>query len=384
MYDFTVRNLHYVVRNLDADHDGWPEGLGNVERTGMGPEKLDNTVYFIRGLYDLADMARAKHDGATVRLGHEPGPVAAAALRPHLVVPGGVAVRRLARATRATRSPSRSTGSARRRWRPSCTSTARRCPAWRRSSHGTTALAGRENDCFSGTPPFNPGLFHTGCGGGANGQGEKVIFGLTTSIQSVGEGNYGRLGAGRAAALHPRARRADVLRARDRRDAGRAARRDAGDLPVTGSGREHRPLLDLPIDVHAGLGQLRNRLGGRPPVAGRPAGPRPRATRVRAAGPAGPDLRARAGTSGSAAGPSNVRASHAGNRYRTDIDVSAAVGAKTVRIGHTLPRGAHIAAVVLDGRLVKHYLVRDTNRGTELTTGANHRGHHTLIITTAS
>ena len=61
--------------------------------------------------------------------------------------------------------------------------------------HGTAALAGRENDCFSGTPPFNPGLFHTGCGGGPNGLGEKVIFGLTTSIQSVGEGNYGRLGA---------------------------------------------------------------------------------------------------------------------------------------------------------------------------------------------
>ncbi len=29
------------------------------------PEKLDNTVYFIRGLYDLADLARSKHDGRT-------------------------------------------------------------------------------------------------------------------------------------------------------------------------------------------------------------------------------------------------------------------------------------------------------------------------------
>src|SRR5205823_2534557 len=51
--------------NLDADRDGWPEGSGNVERSGMGPEKLDNAVYLIRGLYDLADMARSKHDGAT-------------------------------------------------------------------------------------------------------------------------------------------------------------------------------------------------------------------------------------------------------------------------------------------------------------------------------
>src|SRR4029079_9562472 len=41
-----------------------------------------------------------------------------------------------------------------------------------------------------------PGLFRTGCGGGPTGQGELVIFGLTTSIQSIGEGNYGRLGPG--------------------------------------------------------------------------------------------------------------------------------------------------------------------------------------------
>ena len=58
LYPFAVRNMHYVIEQLDSDDDGWPEGLGNVERTGMGEEKLDNTVYTIRGLYDLADMAR--------------------------------------------------------------------------------------------------------------------------------------------------------------------------------------------------------------------------------------------------------------------------------------------------------------------------------------
>ena len=65
MYDFSKRNLRAVVDRLDEDGDGWPEGSGNVERTGMGVEKLDNSVYLIRGLYDLADMARSKHDGAT-------------------------------------------------------------------------------------------------------------------------------------------------------------------------------------------------------------------------------------------------------------------------------------------------------------------------------
>ncbi len=53
------------VASLDADGDGWPEGLGNVERPGMGEEKLDNAVYTIRGYADLADMARARGDDDT-------------------------------------------------------------------------------------------------------------------------------------------------------------------------------------------------------------------------------------------------------------------------------------------------------------------------------
>ena len=46
------------VAGLDEDGDGWP-GVGNVERPGMGEEKLDNAVYTIRGYADLADMAQA-------------------------------------------------------------------------------------------------------------------------------------------------------------------------------------------------------------------------------------------------------------------------------------------------------------------------------------
>src|SRR3569833_513621 len=75
VYGFSVRNMHYVVDKLDADGDGWPEGLGNVERPGMGVEKLDNTVYTVRGLYDLAALARAKGDTATASwaAGHADG-----------------------------------------------------------------------------------------------------------------------------------------------------------------------------------------------------------------------------------------------------------------------------------------------------------------------
>ena len=106
-------------RNLDADHDGWPEGLGNVERGGMGPEKLDNTVYFIRGLYDLADMARSKHDGATFAWANNLARQSCAALRRHVVDAAARRSTPTRSTTPATCSRSRSTGSARRRWRPS-------------------------------------------------------------------------------------------------------------------------------------------------------------------------------------------------------------------------------------------------------------------------
>ena len=61
--------------------------------------------------------------------------------------------------------------------------------------HGTAALTARETACFSGDRPGSRGLFHTGCGGGEGNQGDFEIFSLTTAIQAVGEGNYGRLGA---------------------------------------------------------------------------------------------------------------------------------------------------------------------------------------------
>ena len=118
MLDFTWRGLEYVRTKLDDDGDGWPQGNGNVEREGMGTEKLDNAVYYIRGLYDYADMARSA--------GRPRGPTPPRR--------GRTSWRRASRrrggsrrtrptATRSTtrrvRRSTRSTGSARRRWRPS-------------------------------------------------------------------------------------------------------------------------------------------------------------------------------------------------------------------------------------------------------------------------
>ena len=196
MYDFAKRNLQVVDQRLDVDHDGWPEGSGNVERPGMGPEKLDNGVYYIRGLYDLADMARSKQRPRDREVGHEARPQAPAPVRGHVVghePPSSTPTR--------SNDPG-NVQNYQKHWIGQVPMEAelnrgdQATPGVASDAHGTTALAGRENSCFSGDRPCNLGLFHTGCGGGADGKGDFEIFSLTTSIQAVGEGNYGRLGAG--------------------------------------------------------------------------------------------------------------------------------------------------------------------------------------------
>ena len=147
----------------------------------------------------------------------------------HVVDAGGETVRRLARRT-ATSSISRSTGSASTPMEAELTVGRRApCPAWPRSTTAPGARPCARTDCFSGTPPYNRGLFHTGCGGGPEGKGERDD--LLAQHRDPG-GRRGQLRPPRrrpAAALHRRQRRADVRRAGGRRHARRAARRDAGD-----------------------------------------------------------------------------------------------------------------------------------------------------------
>ena len=289
MLDFTRRNLEYIAANLDEDGDGWPEGSGNVEREGMGEEKLDNTVYYIRGLYDYADMARSA--GQTARADAAEARADALAARfedawwieaeqqyaDSLEDPGNVKINQ-------------------KHWigvdpmEVELFRDGEFVPGLAAYDNGSRALGTRENNCYSGERPGNRGLFHTGCGGGPAGAGE---FADLLAQHRRPRGRRGQLRPSwhhAAAPLHGRQRGDPVLPAGDRQHARRAAGRDAGDHAVVRSERdgrhaaEHRPLLDLPLDVHAVVGQLRHRLAGGPPAARRAAAPRPRLARGRAAG----------------------------------------------------------------------------------------------------
>ena len=165
LYPFTVRNMHYALDQLDKDGDGWPEGLGNVERPGMGDEKLDNAVYTVRGLYDLADLAQSKGDAATETWARGQADdlrsrfdstwfyTPAMQYADSLNDPGNVQ-------------------NFQKHWigqtpmEAELTVDAKAWPGLAPNDHGTAALAGREDPCYSGERPYNRGLFHTACGGG--------------------------------------------------------------------------------------------------------------------------------------------------------------------------------------------------------------------------
>jgi hypothetical protein len=203
-YGAAVRAMRHVL-SLDADHDGWPEGLGNVERPGMGEEKLDSTVYTIRGLHDLADLASARGDVRTRdwARGHE------ADLRRRfesawwfggdtfsyadsLKDPGDQKVfqRHWIGLTPVEAELAGGAGES----RPVA-----------RQDHAVVTVQQHQRPCYTG----DLGLFHTGTGptSAPNGNpgatcdstvstvpSERSIFSLNTSIMAVAEGNVGRIG----------------------------------------------------------------------------------------------------------------------------------------------------------------------------------------------
>jgi len=377
MYNFTVRNLRYVVKQLDADGDGWPEGLGNVERTGMGPEKLDNTVYFIRGLYDLADMAKAKHDAKTYRWATR----LATSLRDRFDSTWWY---------QAAEQYADSLGddnaqSFQKHWigqtpmEVELNVNGQTVPGLAPYDHGNTALAGRENDCYSGTPPLNPGLFHTGCGGGANGLGEKVIFGLTTSIQSVGEGNYGRLGAGQQG----RYTHALAETMFSEPATGGTPDEQPGAMPEIFPSPDQGANIDRCWTCRSMFMQAWGNYGTAWPVVHQWLGVRPDLGEGRldvvAQVPDGQN-RVQGKNIRLGGGSVDVLATHSGSAYGTVIDVSGGVGARQIGIGQTLPRGVNPTKVMLDGHAVSDYQVVETNRGTEVTVMTT-AGHHRLSVT---
>jgi hypothetical protein len=387
LYDFARRNLRYVVERLDADRDGWPEGSGNVERSGMGVEKLDNSVYLIRGLFDLADMARDRRDGATFAWAKNlarrlldrfeatwwmptEGQYADSIDDP--LVPGSDNNRQQDKHwIGVTPMEAELTLGSKETF-----------PGLALRAHGTKALALRETDCYSGARPYNLGLFHTGCGGGADLMGERTIFGLNTAIQAVGEGNYGRLGPGQ----QQRYTDAEAEPMFGQPYTGGTPDEQPGSLPeILPSPDFDRPgPRDANIErcwtCRAMFVQAWGHYGTAWPVVHQQLGVRPdlgrRRLEVTPQVPAGQN-RIAGGNIRLADGAVDVEASRSGPRYRTSVETN--VGLQRLVLGHTVPAGTAVDRVTLDGERARHR-IRPTNRGLEVLVAAKPSGSHTLVV----
>ena len=352
MLDFTRRNLEYVRDAARRRRRRLAGGQRQRRAAGHGRGEARQRRLLHPRAVRLRRHGAVGGSGGGRRRGRGRAPTRSPArFEDDVVDRGGAAVRGLAPRPAATcsqpealdrRRPDGGRAVRRRRVRP-------RPGGVRRTARA--ALATRENNCYSGERPGNRGLFHTGCGGGPDGHGRvRDLLARTPAIQAVGEGNYGRLGADAAAALHRRQRRDAVLPAGDRRARPTSSRaRCRRSCPSFDARRrrrhaaEHRPLLDLPLDVHAGLGPLRHGLAGGAPAARRAAAPRPR-LRSRSCRRCPTGSRAcRAPTSASAAARPTCSPPTTATRYTTTTDTSDAPVAD-------VPHRAH-AAARLDGRV---------------------------------
>ena len=391
MYSFSKSNMEYIFRELDEDNDGWPEGLGNVERNGMGEEKLDNTVYTIRGLYDLADMARSKGDVQTAAwaqkkargmerrfeaawwFGQEGVTQYADSLDPSPV--GGENTKIFQRhwigVTPMEAELVNVTGNH-----------SEPVPGLASQEHGQAALGEREEPCYTDT--F--GMYHTGTGPTVEGvtetgpfcdthesevPAERVIFTLNTAIMAVGEGNYGRLGPDQ----QQHYMYGNVNLQLDPPD------EQPGAMPEIAPSPDYGRSINRPFNERAMVLQAWGAYGTIWPVVHQWLGVRPDLGRgalevVPQVPPDSPEISGENIRLGG--GSVAVSADATGSTYTTTVDPDVAL--RELLVGHTVPGDTEIASVTLDGEPIDDYKVRSTNRGKEVLVKAAPDGEHTLMV----
>ena len=383
MYDFAKRNLHAVDDRLDVDKDGWPEGSGNVERPGMGPEKLDNGVYYIRSLLDLADMARSKHDDATVTWATG----VAAKLQKQFETTWWSAKDN--QYADSLLDPG-NTQSFLKHWigqvpmEAELTSDGEVTPGVAAHDHGDDRARGARGPLLQRRPPRQPRPLPHRLRRWRQGQGRLRDLLADDSIQAVGEGNYGRLGAGQ----QKRYTDANAETMFSEPATGNTPDEQPGAMPeIFPSAPNGDPSKGIPPNIdrcwtcRSMFMQAWGNYGTAWPVVHQQLGVRPDIGNGRLEVvpqvPGGQSRVAgssiRLGRSGSLA----VEASHDGAIYRTRVQVGRPVS--KLAIGHTLPAGATVAKAKLDGRRVTP-TTRSTNRGLEVTV-ATGPGTHTLVVT---
>jgi hypothetical protein len=372
LYPASVKAMKYVA-TLDEDGDGWPEGLGNVERPGMGEEKLDNAVYTIRGYADLADLARAVGDTETRRWATKNANAlldkfeddwwyasdGARSYADSLDDPGNEQVfqRHWIGLTPTDAVLPKLPG--------------RRSAPLASDEHANTTLDQHEKACFTG----DLGLFHTGTGPTSAAAGnpgpscdsvvsavpsERSIFTLNSAIAAVSEGNYGRLGANQ---------QGHYIRGNARSQLDPDLWEMPGAMPEIVPSPDFGANIDRLFTERSMVMQAWGAYGVLWPIIHQWLGVSPDLGRDRVA--VVPQLpggqpRASADSVKLGAFTIDVAATHQGATYTTTVTRH---GRTNLRIGAVLPDGATVASATLNGSPAKPKLVQ-TTRGLEATVGA--------------
>jgi hypothetical protein len=368
LYPASVKAMKFVA-TLDEDDDGWPEGLGNVERPGMGEEKLDNAVYTIRGYADLADMAKAVGDAETRRWAIRKAEALlekfeedwwyggdANSYADSLDDPGNEKVfqRHWIGLTPTDAVLPKLPG--------------RRSAPLASDEHADITLTQHERPCFTNTL----GLYHTGTGPTSAPAGnpgpscdsvvsavpsERSIFTLNSAIAAVSEGNYGRLGADQ---------QRHYIRGNARSQLDPNLWEMPGAMPEIVPGGDFGANIDRLFTERSMVLQAWGAYGVLWPVIHQWLGVSPDIGRGHVAVVSQlPASQPRASADNVKLGvlAIDVAAAHQGSTYTTTVTRHGAVD---LRIGTVLPDGATVASATLNGSPVKPKLVQ-TTRGLEAT-----------------
>ena len=354
MLAFTTQGLQYVTSELDADGDGWPEGYGMVERPGMGAEKLDVTAYTWQALHALARMAASAEDTATATWAKD----TAAAMETAFEATWWMASTErfadsLCNADDAVSLADREANG----WTNVCTGDEEQLQQrhWINVVPMEVGLATPETAAAAlarleeNSGPC--GLYHTGILGGPAEEGELKCWTLPNSAMAVAEASYGRLRDSQA--LFYIRSIADLLYLET-----------PGALPEIAASPSYDAFVDF--RERAMFMQAWSAYGVQWPIIRYffgvdPDVPAQRLTVVPDLPESWPAIAVENLRVGD--GVLEVAASHEqGGIYRTEVRLASVLD---LVIGHTLPAGAEVVSVTLDGEAVEPTVV-DTLRGREV------------------
>lgn len=402
MYDFTKRTMQYAFTRDGPDMDNWLDGPGNVERGGMGAEKLDVAVYTIRGLLDLAEMAHAEGDTTTETWAQNKATTMQAAFEQAWWLNNSGTpsyADSLADTTASTLDPGAALGLSentqlyQRYWigvtpmEAELWLSGHTVPGLAVANHANPALTLRESACFTN----GNGMFHTGTGPSdpapdpddgadptcdtstSNVPDEEDIYTLNTAVMAVGEGNYGRVGQQQQ---YTTANRQLQLPVPDEQP---------GAMPEIAPSPEYGVSIDKSFTTRAMVMQAWGAYGTAWPVVHQQLGISPDLGNGNLeVVPQVPPQEQGQTISGTnillGSGSIDVSASAGGGTYKTTVTMHVSAH---LTIGHTLPAGATPISVTLNGTPVTP-TIRDTNRGREVLVdaGTQSSGTQTLVVTT--